>query len=66
MFGFVNMKNFSDYIFLSEQGLVKNLGEILKVIEKFIEEWVLEIYEEIEEKYKYDEYFFYVELYKNI
>ncbi|MBW2938805.1 AAA family ATPase [Aureisphaera sp. CAU 1614] len=64
--GFVNMKNPSDYTFLSEQGLAKNLGEILKATEKPTEERVLEIYEETEEKHKLDEHLFYAELYKNI
>lgn len=64
--GFVNMKNPSDYTFLSEQGLAKNLGEILKATEKPTEERVLEIYEETEEKHKHDEHLFYAELYKNI
>ena len=63
---FVNMKNPSDYTFLSEQGLAKNLGEILKQSEKPSEAKVLEIYNYTEAKYKSDEHLFYAELYKNI
>ncbi|MEZ4778929.1 MAG: AAA family ATPase [Flavobacteriaceae bacterium] len=64
--GFVNMQNPEDYTYLSEQGLAKNLGEILKATEKPTEERVLEIYEETAEKHKLDEHLFYAELYKNI
>lgn len=64
--GFVNMKDPSDYKYLSEQGLAKNLGEILKATEKPSEVRVLEIYEESEDKYKETEHLFYAELYKNI
>ncbi|MCB0458169.1 MAG: AAA family ATPase, partial [Flavobacteriaceae bacterium] len=64
--GFVNMQNPKDYTYLSEQGLAKNLGEILKATEKPTEERVLEIYEKTAEKHKLDEHLFYAELYKNI
>ncbi|MBL4663403.1 MAG: AAA family ATPase [Flavobacteriaceae bacterium] len=64
--GFVNMKNPKDYTYLSEQGLAKNLGEILKQAEKPSEERVLDMYEKTEEKYKDTEHLFYAELYKNI
>jgi len=63
---FVNMKNPSDYTYLSEQGLAKNLGEILKQAEKPSEERVLEIYEKAEAKHKDTEHLFYAELYQNI
>ena len=64
--GFVNMSNPTDYEFLSAQGLAKNLGEILKHVDKPTEERVLEIYEETETKHKDTEHLFYAELYKNI
>jgi len=64
--GFVNMQNPSDYDFLSEQGLAKNLGEILQQTEKPTEERVLEIYEQVEAKHKDTEHLFYGELYKSI
>lgn len=63
---FVNMKNPEGYEFLSEQGLVKNLGEILNQAEKPTEAKILEIYEQTEAKFKTDEHVFFAELYKNI
>lgn len=63
---FVNMKDPSDYSYLSEQGLAKNMGEILKQAEKPSEERVLDVYEESEAKHKDTEHLFYAELYKNI
>lgn len=64
--GFVNMSDPEKYVYLSEQGLAKNLGEILQSTEKPTEERVLEIYERTEEKHKDSEHLFYAELYKNI
>lgn len=64
--GFVNMKDPDNYEFLSEQGLAKNLGEILQHSDRPTEERVLEIYEKTESKFKNDEHLFYAELYKNI
>ncbi|MDT0555809.1 AAA family ATPase [Patiriisocius hiemis] len=63
---FVNMKNPSDYTYLSEQGLAKNLGEILQQADKPTEERVLEIFEQTEKKHKDNEHLFYAELYKGI
>lgn len=63
---FVNMKNPEKYEFLSEQGLVKNLGEILNRSEKPTEAKVLEIYEMTEAKHNTNEHLFFAELYKNI
>ena len=64
--GFVNMKNPSDYQYLSAQGWAKNLGEILSHTEKPTEERVLEIYEKTEVKHPTQEHAFYAELYQNI
>ena len=64
--GFVNMENPKDYTFLSEQGLAKNLGEILQQTEKPTEERVLEIYEQVAAQHKDTEHLFYGELYKSI
>lgn len=64
--GFVNMKDPNDYKYLSEQGLAKNLGEILQQAEKPTEERVLEIYDTVEAQFKTDQHLFYAELYKNI
>lgn len=63
---FVNMSNPEAYEFLSEQGLAKNLGEILKHTDKPTEAKVLEIYETTEGKHLSTEHMFYAELYKNI
>ena len=62
---FVNMEN-PDYEWLSEQGLAKNLGEILKHTEKPTVNRVLEIYENVEKQYKDKQHIFYAELYKEI
>lgn len=63
---FVNMTKPVSYEFLSEQGMVKNLGEILNQSEKPTEAKVLEIYDYTESKNKTTEHMFYAELYKNI
>lgn len=63
---FVNMTNPEKYEFLSEQGLAKNLSEILNQSEKPTEAKVLEIYEQTEAKHKTNEHMFFAELYKNI
>ena len=63
---FVNMENPEKYKFLSEQGLAKNLGEILNTTEKPTEERVLEIYEKTEAKHQTTEHLFFAELFKNI
>lgn len=62
---FVNMKN-PDYDWLSEQGLAKNLGEILKHTERPTEQRVLDIYEKVEKEYKDNMHDFYAALYKDI
>ena len=64
--GFVNMQNPEKYKFLSEQGLAKNLGEIVQQTEKPTEERVLEIYEQTEKQHKDTQHLFYGALYKNI
>ena len=62
---FVNMEN-PDYEWLSEQGLAKNLGEILKHTEKPTEQRVLDIYNNVEHQFKDKQHMFYAELYKEI
>ena len=64
--GFVNMQGPDKYTYLSEQGIVKNLGEILEKSEKPTEERVLAIYEQVEAKHKETEHMFYAELFKRI
>ncbi len=63
---FVNMKKPENYQFLGNQGLAKNLGEILNRSEKPAEAKILEIYEHTEAKYNTNEHMFFAELYKNI
>ena len=63
---FVNIKNPGGYEFLSEQGLAKNLGEILGRSDRPTEEKVLEIYEQTEAKHGTGTHMFFAELYKNI
>jgi hypothetical protein len=63
---FVNMENPVNYRFLSEQGLAKNLGEILNNSEKPTEQRVLEIYEQTEGRRKATEHLFFAELFKDI
>lgn len=64
--GFVNMSDPKDYSYLSEQGLAKNLGEILQQSEKPTEERVLDLYEQIEAQHKDTAHLFYGELYNSI
>lgn len=64
--GFVNMTDPKNYEYLADQGLAKNLGEILQHAERPSEERVLELYERAEAKHKDNEHMFYAELYKNI
>ncbi len=61
---FVNMQGPKDYEYLQNQGLAKNMGEILSSIEKPSEERVHEIYDKIEKQYKSNEHSFYANLYK--
>ncbi|MDP5231762.1 MAG: ATP-binding protein [Cellulophaga sp.] len=63
---FVNMKNPEKYDFLSEQGLAKNLGEILSGGDKPTEAKILEIYEATEAKHGATEHLFFAQLYQNI
>lgn len=63
---FVNMKNPEKYDFLSEQGLAKNMSEILSQSEKPTDAKILEIYDQTEAKHKTNEHMFFAELYKNI
>nr|WP_321235553.1 AAA family ATPase [uncultured Psychroserpens sp.] len=63
---FVNMQGPSDYEYLQDQGLAKNMGEILNVSDKPTEERVLEAYDKIEKQYKSTDHLFYANLYKEI
>ncbi len=63
---FVNMQNPPEYQFLKDQGLAKNMGEILNVSEKPTEERVLEAFDRAANKHKTTEHLFYASLYKEI
>jgi len=63
---FVNMQGPNDYTYLQDQGLAKNMGEILNVSDKPTEERVLDAYAKIEKQFKTNEHLFYANLYKEI
>ena len=63
---FVNMEDPIAYNYLDDQGLVKNLGEILELVEKPSEERVLETFEKVDKMHDANEHMFYASLYKAI
>ncbi|NIK91973.1 AAA family ATPase [Mangrovimonas sp. CR14] len=63
---FVNMNNPNGYEFLSNQGLAKNMGDILQSVERPSEERVLETFDKVESLHKDDDHMFYASLYKEI
>ena len=63
---FVNMQGPENYSYLQDQGLAKNMGEILNVSDKPTEERVLEAYDRIEKNFKTNQHLFYANLYKEI
>ncbi len=63
---FVNMKNPSDYNYLQDQGLAKNMGDILSSVDKPSEARVLEAYAKAEKKHKTNDHLFFASLYKEI
>ena len=63
---FVNMQNPLNYQFLQDQGLAKNMGDILNVIEKPSEERVLQAYEKAEKQHTTNHHSFFSALYKEI
>ncbi|NNF82313.1 MAG: AAA family ATPase [Flavobacteriaceae bacterium] len=64
--GFINMDNPEGYNYLDDQKMAKNMGEILKLVEKPTEERVAEIFEAIEKKHEDDDHMFYASLFKAI
>ncbi|WP_353779924.1 AAA family ATPase [Winogradskyella sp. 3972H.M.0a.05] len=64
--GFINMDDPEKYNYLDDQGLAKNLGEILKLNDKPTEERVLETFERVLKKHEDDDHMFYATLYKEI
>ncbi|MEJ2112979.1 MAG: AAA family ATPase [Flavobacteriaceae bacterium] len=63
---FVNMNDPEAYKYLGDQGLAKNMGDILKAIEKPSEERVLETFEKVEKHHRDEDHMFYATLYKEI
>lgn len=63
---FVNMQNPTNYTYLQDQGLAKNMGEILNVSNKPTEQRVLEAYDIAEKQHKTTDHLFYATLYKEI
>ncbi|MBJ7879913.1 AAA family ATPase [Gelidibacter salicanalis] len=64
--GFVNMKNPEQYQYLQDQGLAKNMGEILKSVGKPSEERVHAVYDQVESQFQTNEHQFYANLYKEM
>lgn len=63
---FVNMQNPKDYSYLKDQGLAKNMGDILNTVDKPTEERVHSVYDKIEQQHKTNEHLFYADLYMEI
>ncbi|WP_431134421.1 AAA family ATPase [Psychroserpens mesophilus] len=63
---FVNMQGPENYSYLQDQGLAKNMGEILNVSDKPTEERVLKAYDKVEGHFKTNQHLFYANLYKEI
>lgn len=63
---FVNMKNPDNYSYLKDQGLAKNMGEILNKVDKPSEERVHAIYDKVEKEYNTNEHLFYANLYQDM
>ncbi|WP_133757965.1 AAA family ATPase [Gelidibacter sediminis] len=63
---FINMKNPDQYQYLQDQGLAKNMGEILKSVGKPSEERVHAVYDQVESQFQTNEHQFYANLYKEM
>ncbi|MFL1012706.1 AAA family ATPase [Flavisericum labens] len=63
---FVNMQGPENYSYLQDQGLAKNMGEILNVANKPTEERVHDIYDKVEKQFKANQHLFYANLYKDM
>ena len=64
--GFVNMDDPEVYKYLNDQGLAKNMGEILKMVENPSEERLIEVFEKTEKKHEDNDHMFYASLYKDV
>lgn len=63
---FVNMDTPSDYNFLDDQIVAKNMGEILKLSDTPTEGRVLEVFKFVNNLHDFDDHMFYASLYKEI
>lgn len=63
---FVNMQGPENYSYLQNQGLAKNMGEILNLTDKPSEERVHAIYDNVEKQFKTNQHLFYANLYKDM
>ncbi len=63
---FVNMEGPENYDYLKNQGLAKNMGEILKVVNKPTEERMKQVYNTVDQQYNANEHLFYANLYKEV
>ncbi len=64
--GFINMDDPEVYKYLSDQGLAKNMGDILKTVEDPTEERVKAAFDNIEKLHEEDDHMFYGALYKEM
>ena len=63
---FINMKDPDQYKYLQDQGLAKNMGEILESVDKPSEERVHAVYDQVEKQFQTNEHQFYANLYKEM
>ncbi|MBU2938736.1 AAA family ATPase [Lacinutrix sp. C3R15] len=63
---FVNMQGPENYSYLQDQGLAKNMGEILNIANKPTEERVLQAYDKVEKHFSTNNHLFYANLYMEI
>lgn len=63
---FINMKDPDHYKYLQDQGLAKNMGEILSAVDKPTEERVHAVYDRVEKQFQTNEHQFYAQFYKEI
>ncbi|MFV9550956.1 AAA family ATPase [Algibacter sp. PT7-4] len=63
---FVNMQGPENYSYLQDQGLAKNMGDILSQVNKPTEARVHEVYNRVEKHFKTNQHLFYANLYKEI
>lgn len=64
--GFINMDDPVGYDYLDDQKMAKNLGDILKLVEKPTEDRVHDIFDQVERKHEDNDHMFYASLYKAI